>query len=164
MGSVLRRLRGRNPSAFSVAVWSLIVAAICAWEARGLAGGRGLVTFTDIVRHLTSHHTGRAIAYGLWLFVGWRLAPLHPRAGRGKVVEVAAVAASIAALSWTLGNLPGALRLVAIGVPALLMLALAGITRLRPALRVSEWLAGPRRWLAGHVHHDAAARREPAAV
>lgn len=59
--------------AIAVAGWLVIVGALLAWQGLGLARGPEWPTMSDFLRAFMGPLLGRAIVFGVWLWIGWHL-------------------------------------------------------------------------------------------
>ena len=53
--------------------WLVIVALLLAWQGIGLVRGPDWPTLSDLLRSLMRPVLGRALLFGLWLWLGWHL-------------------------------------------------------------------------------------------
>ncbi|HWO69701.1 MAG TPA: DUF6186 family protein [Actinomycetota bacterium] len=53
--------------------WLVIVGALLVWQGIGLVRGPEWPTLSDFFRALMGPPLGRAVLFGLWLWLGWHL-------------------------------------------------------------------------------------------
>lgn len=56
----------------AVVGWAVIVGALLAWQGLGLVR-EGWPTLSDLLRPAVRPAAGRAVLFGLWLWLGWHL-------------------------------------------------------------------------------------------
>lgn len=57
----------------AVVGWLVIVGVLLTWQGIGLVQGEGWPTLTDFFRAFMRPAIGRAVLFGLWLWLGWHL-------------------------------------------------------------------------------------------